>query len=310
MSIWEQWFPHGHRSAKKKNGFVLALGGGGGRGLAHLGVFDVLEQHDLVPDAIIGTSIGALFGAMYAMGNSAASIQEQALEYLQSEPFHRLELPVIEEADHPDESWLSRFVSAARQTVMYTKAATDMAFADVQVLYEVAELFTGGKDFSAVKIPLFITAVQFPCGECRVFSQQHGVALSRAIAASMAIPGVFEPVRIADEKYMDGGLASEIPAREASMLASEEQLVVAVNVGSRPLDDYEPANVYGMLDWSSQIKSLYLRRYEKQHADILIEPLVAYTQWHDFSRPKEEIEKGRQATLEIMPQLLAALQRT
>ncbi len=309
MSIWDQWFPHGNHSAEKKSGFVLALGGGGGRGLAHLGVFDVLEQHELVPDAIIGTSIGALFGAMYAMGNSAASIQEQALEYLQSEPFHRLELPVIEAADNPDESWLSRFVSVARQTVMYTKAATDMALADVQVLYEVAELFTDGKDFPAAKIPLFITAVQFPCGECRVFSQQHGIALSRAIAASMAIPGVFEPVEIANEKYMDGGLASEIPARDAGMLATEDQLVVAVNVGSRPADGYEPGNVYGMLDWSSQIKSLYLRRYEKQYADILIEPLVAYTQWHDFSRPHEEIEKGRQATLEIMPQLLSALQR-
>ncbi|RMH59854.1 MAG: patatin-like phospholipase family protein [Zetaproteobacteria bacterium] len=302
MRLWP-W-----QARRPKPGFVLALGGGGGRGLAHIGVFEVLERYALRPDLIVGTSIGALFGAMYALRPEAAWMRREVLTFLASDRFSRLDLPVIKGAE-PDESWLSRFVTIAKQTVMYTRAATDVALADVEALYDVARLFTRNADFAALRIPLHLTAVEFPGGECRVFSRKDGVPLDLAIAASMAIPGVFEPVPVAGSHYVDGGLASEIPAREARMLAEGGQLVVAVNVGARPRAGEPPSNVYGMLDWASQIKSLYLRRYEKQYADVLIEPLVAYTQWHDFSHPEQEIAKGAQATEQVLPQLLAALGR-
>ena len=64
-----------------------------------------------------------------------------------------------------------------------------------------------------------------------------------------------------------------------------------------------------MLDWSTRVKALYLRRFEKALADVLIEPLVGFRQWHDFSRVEAEIESGRQAALEQLPllrQLLGA----
>jgi len=125
----------------------------------------------------------------------------------------------------------------------------------------------------------------------------------------MAIPGVFDPVKISGQKFVDGGVASDLPAREAQMVASPDQLVLAVNVGSRPSENNEPTNVYGMLDWTTQVKSLYLRKYNKTFADVLIEPLVGFTQWHDFSNPEQEIEKGRQAALEKMPELIDKLNR-
>jgi len=62
MSFWNPLHPF----RRRHKGFVLALGGGGGRGLAHLGVLDVLEQHKMKPDVIVGSSIGAMFGAMWA----------------------------------------------------------------------------------------------------------------------------------------------------------------------------------------------------------------------------------------------------
>ncbi|RMG91935.1 MAG: hypothetical protein D6703_03360 [Zetaproteobacteria bacterium] len=306
MSLFSQWWPWSEQ-AETKTGFILALGGGGGRGLAHIGVLEVLEEHSLVPDAIIGTSIGALFGAMYAVNPSANQMKKRTLDYLRSEPFKRVNLPVIQEADRQDESWLARFVALAKQTVLYTRAATDLAILDDDALFEVADLFTDSRDFCDARIPMYVTAVEFPGGECRIFSCDENVPMDRAIAASMAIPGVFAPVEIEGHQYVDGGLASEIPAREARMLANDEQLVVAVNVGARPAKDQLPANVYGMLDWSSQIKSLYLRRYEKQYADLVVEPLVGHTQWHDFSRPDEEIAKGREAMRNVLPRLAERL---
>ncbi len=290
-------------------GFVLALGGGGGRGLAHLGVFEELERHGLRPDAIVGTSIGALFGAMYALEPDAAAVRERALAVMASESFANLRLPEIVDADAQDEGWLARIVAAARQTALFTRAATDRAVADTNALLEITAALTGGRRFDDARIPLHVTAVSFPAGECRLFPEAGDAELGAAVAASMAIPGVFDPVVVAGRKYVDGGVASELPTREARMVAGPGRVVVAVNVGARPRSDVEPRHVYGMLDWASQIKSLYLRRYERELADVLIEPMVGFTQWHDFSQPEQEIERGRQAAREAMPALMRRLGR-
>lgn len=294
----------------KKNGFILALGGGGGRGLAHLGVLDVLEEHDLKPDAIVGTSIGALFGAMYAVQPDAKAVIAHALNILDSEHFTNLSLPPTDEPDWQDQNWLSKLSSAARQTLLYARVATDCSVADTDALIDIAFAFCGGNGFCNTMIPMYITAVQFPSGECHLFSADSDIKLPCAIAASMAIPGVFGPVNIGKKRYVDGGLGSDIPAQEAQMLAAPDQLVLAVNVGARPSKENEPNNVYEMLDWATQIKSLYLRKYNKSFADLLIEPLVGFTQWYDFSHPEQEIEMGRQAALEKMPELMKKLGRS
>lgn len=292
---------------RKKSGFVLALGGGGGRGLAHLGVLDILEQQHLKPDAIVGSSIGAMFGAMYAITPDAGTVIRRAEEILASKLFASLDLSMLETNGAQDQSWLGRMSSAAKQALLYTRAATERSVADIDILTDIVFSFCGGESFEDAKIPVYVTAVSFPSGECHIFSASSGVKLPCAVAASMAIPGVFEPLNIDGVQYVDGGVASDLPAKEAQMVANAEQLVLAVNVGARPGEDVEPSNVYGMRDWSAQIQALYLRKYNKDFADVLIEPLVGFTQWQDFSNPEQEIEKGRQATLEKIPELIEKL---
>lgn len=306
MKLFERWIS---RREARQGGFVLALGGGGGRGLAHLGVLQVLEEHKLRPNAIVGTSIGALFGAMYAFDPHARRVIERVYQILASQAYSRvaMSLPVANDVETQDMTWLSRLTAAARQSILFTRAATDRAISDTDSLIEVVEEFCGGHSFHDAKIPLFVTAVRFPSGECHLFSRDTDVKLPCAIAASMAIPGVFDPVKVGGEKYVDGGLAAELPTLEARMVAREGERVLAVNVGSRPRPDVEPKNVLEMLDWATQIKSLYLRRSKKALADVLIEPLVGFTQWHDFSSPEQEIARGRDAALEAMPELMEKL---
>jgi len=300
MSWWKRWTS----SVKEPPGFVLALGGGGGRGLAHLGVLEVLEQHGLRPNAIVGTSIGALFGSMYALEPDANKLQERVMSFLDSDDFGQFKIPELGDVSDKNNTWLARLGAAARQSVWFTRAATGIAIADVNYLVEMAKVLCAERGFSDAKIPLYLTAVTFPCGECHIFSKGD---LSHSIAASMAIPGVFNPLEINGQRYVDGGLASELPAKEARMVAQSGQIVVAVNVGARPSEEDEPTNVIGMLDWSTRIKALYLRQYKKAFADVLVEPLVGFTQWNDFSNPEQEIERGRQAALEQMPKLIGLL---
>ncbi|MFQ5355484.1 MAG: patatin-like phospholipase family protein [Mariprofundaceae bacterium] len=291
---------------KKKGEFVLALSGGGVRGLAHLGVLEALEENGLKPVAIVGTSIGALFGAMYAFHPDIASVRAEVLNYMNSEAFQDLGLPALKgEGEDDEDSWLSRLGSVARQTVMYTRAITGPSVANTEALIKMTRTLCSDFDISEAMIPLYITAVRFPGGECHLFSNGD---LPRAIAASMAIPGIFDPVEIDGDQFVDGALAAEIPAFEARAVSEDGQLVVAVNTGSRPDPEECPSNVITVLDWATRIKALYLRRYEKIHADILIEPLVGYTQWNDFSRIEDEIEKGRAAAREMIPELMSRLQ--
>jgi len=291
---------------RKPDGFVLALGGGGGRGLAHVGVLEVLEEHNLRPAAIVGTSIGALFGAMYAHTPDAKLLRNRVYKFLDSEAFGKLNIPLIEGAEMEDTTWLSRLTAVARQSILYTRAATDIAVADVNTLIEMVEELSEAKLFTDLKIPLYVTSVQFPTGDCHLISKGK---LGQAIAASMAVPGVFDPVEIDGSRFVDGALSSELPSKEGKMVATMGQVVVAVNVGARPHPGKEPTHVIGMIDWATQIKALYLRQYKKAFADVLIEPLVGFTQWHDFSNPDQEIERGRDAALEKMPELLKLLAR-
>jgi len=298
------WWQIFRKKTKTKHGFVLALGGGGGRGLAHLGVLEVLDEHDIRPDVIVGTSIGALFGAMYALHPDALAVRNRVTEFLQSEQFNRLQIPNVAGPDAEDQSWLSRLTAAARHSMLFARAARGTSVADVNELVDMVAALLENKTFKDIQIPLHVTAVSFPCGECHIFSKGD---LARSVTASMDIPGIFAPLEIDGVRYVDGGLSSELPAQEARMVAKSNQYVVAVNVGARPNSENEPTSVMGMLDWENRIKALYLRQDKKQFADVLIEPLVGFTQWHDFSNPEQEIERGRQAALDQMPKLMELL---
>ncbi len=273
------------------DGFVLALGGGGGRGLAHLGVLEALEARGLRPDAIIGVSIGALFGAMYALKPDAAALQRRVLEFLRSDAIANLQLPQLQE-ERDDASFFDRWMALGRQSLLYVRAATDISLVDAELLITIADTLCDSRDFSDAKIPFACAAVAFPRGDCTVFDRGD---LVHSVAASMAIPGIFAPVEVDGALFVDGGMASEIPALEARNRARDNQCVVAVNVGAKPSCATQPTHMLGMLDWASLVKSYYLRRYDKEHAEVLIEPLVGDVQWDDFSHPEDEIARGREA---------------
>jgi NTE family protein len=284
-----------------QKGFILALGGGGGRGLAHLGVLQALEENHLRPSAIVGTSIGSLFGAMYALTLDAAALRAHVETFLNTEAFTHLDLPLLVEAETEDHTWLGKLTAAARESVLYARAATRTSLTDADAVLDIVRTLCKNKEFSDVQIPLYITTVGFPAGEIEIFAEGD---LTRAIAASMAIPGVFAPVKIGAESFVDGGLACELPAKEAKKIAGEDNVVMAIDVGARPRPNVEPDTVVGMLDWAMRIKAFYLRQYKAEFADILVEPIPGFRQWSDFSHPDEEINRGHEATLEHIPELL------
>ena len=178
----------------------LALGGGGARGFAHVGVLQVLEEAGIKPDLVVGTSAGSLVGALYASGKTGAQLQRIA-ETMEESTITDWALPFLNRGVLRGEA-LARYVSNQTQ----------------------------GRKIEDLPIRLGIVATDLNLGEGVLF--QRGDTAT-AVRASSAVPSVFLPVRINNRDYVDGGLVAPVPVRSAREMGAE--VVVAVTSCATPL---------------------------------------------------------------------------
>lgn len=173
----------------------LVLGGGGVRGFAHIGVLKELERLGVRPSAIAGCSMGSIIGAFYAAGRTPLEIEEFVLQ-LRLYSFFEL--------------------SVSRLGIEKPKKL-EKAIAD----------FAGATRFEDLKIPLYINATNISKGEEEVFS---GGDLMRAIRASISVPGLFAPVNMNGDYYIDGGIIDQAPA---GALPDDTDAYIVVNASPK-----------------------------------------------------------------------------
>jgi len=184
---------------------VAVFGGGGAKAAAHIGAFRALEEANLVPGHIVGTSMGAVFSALFASGLSA----REALE--------RVEM--IGEKD---------IVRA--EPFAFLKGLWARALLQPEPLRRSLERMLGTRRFQDLKIPLTVTATALDTGELTLFGAGgRNVPLIEALYATCALPLFLPPAIIDGRRYADGGLRAVVPLEPASLIPA--RLVVAVDVG-------------------------------------------------------------------------------
>ena len=277
---------------QKKLGLVL--GGGGARGLAHIGVLQVLEENHIPIHLIAGTSMGAIVGALYASGISPKAMCEEA--HLGSK-FMRI-----------------------IQLIDFELIRGGYLFKGKRIRKLLAGYLGKERQFSELRVPFSAVAVDLLTGREVVLMEGNVVD---AVRASMAVPGVFAPVEMGGKLLADGGVLNNVPVDVACQMGAE--VVIAVDV----LPDYsqnlpgEPAAVlplepkgapaaYRML-WNVQsimISAITNTRTSCCPPDMMLRPELP----HDldlllgFQRPAEAIEAGEQAAREALPQIRALLE--
>jgi NTE family protein len=177
----------------------LALGGGGVRGLAHIGILSVLEREGIRPAVLAGTSMGGLVAAAFAVGLSPEALTREVSEFTH---LRRL-LTLVDFA--PARRGLLQ--GDRVRNFLVDKLGRDTTFADLP-------------------LPLGLVAVDIDSGEEVVLTQGP---LVDAVLATCAVPGVFSPVRLGDRYLSDGGILNNVPADVARRLGAE--VVIAVDVG-------------------------------------------------------------------------------
>ncbi len=235
----------------------LALGGGGARGLAHILVLEVLEDLGVRPSAIAGTSIGALFGAAYASGLSAAFIRSLAEETLGS----RFDL-------------IRQLFAARTPPLQKLLNVIPMrsALLDPEALLELILPRQMAPTFAELEIPTRIVATDLATRDRRVFSEGD---LHKAIAASIAIPALFTPVVVDGNPMADGGIVDPLPY---GILPDNIDVVIAIDVsgGSRSVVvDTQPSMV-AVLTQSVLIlqKTIIQERLQQSRPDVYVEVVL------------------------------------
>ncbi|MFH2028479.1 MAG: patatin-like phospholipase family protein [Nanoarchaeota archaeon] len=245
----------------KKIGLVLS--GGGARGLAHIGVIKELEKLDMTICAIAGCSMGAVIGAFYASGKTAEEIEEFVLNH-----------KIIDFLD----------ISISRQGLNKTDK-----------LEKKINEFIGIKTFRKLNIPLYINATNISKGKERVFSTGN---IFRAIRASISVPGIFAPLKLGDDYYIDGGVLNQTPF---SILPKDITHYLIVNVFPYEKSwDKEGISITSLLENSlklmqNEMSKIKLEKLKKQRYAIIEPKLGKYRVIEKRKHFEDIIRRGQLA---------------
>lgn len=280
-------------------GTTLALGGGGARGMAHLGAIEAMLESRLTIDRIVGVSIGSLAGAMYAFDPDIQRAQKNALDYLLSESFQRHQDVLFgAHGSSPDDAdttggvfaWYSRAKDFLRANRVFHRVISRPSLLPGVVLQDVVDHLLPDADIADAKIPLSIVSVDLRSG--------HKVVLERgpvreAVKASSSLPAIFPPVEFEGMLLCDVGVFYSLPTTVARSYGSARVIAVDVSSDIRRLQDCETA--LDVLFRMDEIGESLFRKHVRDAADLVIRPDVSGIQWFDFTKPRELIEIGRNA---------------
>ena len=250
----------------------LALGGGAARGFAHIGVIKVLEAQGIIPDIIVGTSAGAVVGALYASGNNGFELQKLAIK--------------LDESKFSDWSIPDRGVLKGEGLQKFVNDAV------------------ANRPIEGLKKPFAVVATDLNSGESILFRTGN---TGMAVRASATVPGVFRPVSINGHEYVDGGLSSLVPVHSVRQLGAD--VVIAVDI-SAPPGNQPVRGTFDILLQTFTIMGQNLARYELREADVVIRPQVGNVGSTDFLSRHDSILEGEKAAQAALPQIRAAIKKT
>ena len=273
-----RWAPRGR--------IGLALGGGGARGLAHVPMLEAMDELGIRPYRIAGTSIGAVIGTMYAAGMKGREIREL---------IDRITVSA-------DESWLAELFE---QGVTHWWNLIELQLGhggliNTDAFIGFLENTIGVSRFADLEIPLKVVATDFWDRKQVIFDSGR---LNPAIQASIAIPGLFSPLRYRGRVLVDGGLVNPVPY---DLLMEECEVVIAIDVSGHgnPKSDEGPGYFETLFNTMQIMQTSILReKIKRQPPHIFIHPELQGIHVLDFNRVDEIYQQAMSARNKLMQEL-------
>jgi len=281
---------------------VLALGGGGARGFSHLGVVKRLVASGVPIDSIVGTSIGAVVGAVYALDPDPERVIATIQKHIASDKFRQSGLKNA--ISQPPEARFSIFASltqSLRKQIAYQVILARKSLFKQERLVSALEDLVGDKTFADLKIPFAATAVDLVAGTEVLIDDGP---IIEALVASCSLPGFFPPVKRAEMLLADLGVINAVPVFAARRLGADFVIAVDITSGSAAigLDAGMPTGFEGIMRMAN-IASTFMDRIALEKADVVIRPALQKQAWSDFTGADDMIGRGEAATIPLLPQI-------
>lgn len=249
----------------------IALGAGAAKGIAHIGVLQVLNEADINIDYLAGTSIGSMIGGFYAAGL--------------------------------DLKWLERIAYQINWDLLTDLTVPRQGLIAGKKVKAFVQLLTKSKNFSDLDIPFAAVATDIEKGE-EVILQDGLVA--DAIRASTSIPGVYVPYRIDNRLLVDGAILNRIPVNVVQNLGAD--IIIGVDVGF-DFQGNEVNNIFDVILTSIRIMEQEVFDKRIIEADVLIRPEVGYIAPQDLDRAEEAVAAGIEAAQKTLPKIKKSIER-
>ncbi|HNX59938.1 MAG TPA: patatin-like phospholipase family protein, partial [Spirochaetota bacterium] len=281
----------------------VVLSGGGAKGFAHIALLRRLEELGIPVDYIGGTSMGATIAALYAIGYTPDELERIARDTGWTSLF-------MEKADRNDRDIFSKtilqeFPIAANITEDVFSPKGLVSGQNISAyLSRLTAGYQGYRDFGEFRIPFLCVGTDMETGEQTVFREGDIV---NSLRASMAIPTVFEPVKIDDRIYLDGGIVNNFPVREVR--ESGADIIIGVDVGAPLYAAREMTNFPKIVNQLISFNGMKRNEAQRDACDILIIPDISEFDAMSFERTDDIIRAGKKAVEEESDALLKLSER-
>lgn len=278
----------------------LALGGGGARGLAHVGVIKVLMKKGIKPDCIMGTSMGSIIGALFATTGDPDAVLNKVREYFTCDCYNKIKLGFLEESEEATKNdglldALSRFF---RKKFFNVSLASQQSYISLEDYMENMAFLIDDIDIKDTKIPFAVVCTDVTAGEEIILTKG---SLRQAVAASSAIPGIFPPIEFEGNTLLDGGWTNQLPTKPCRDMGAD--VVIAVDVASELEQDFDLDTGLDILRRMNAITRNTLTKIQSESADIIISPDVGTVSWTSFECIEGCMLLGEKAAKKSIPSI-------
>ena len=290
---------------KTKRKLHLALGGGGARGLAHIGVLKVIEEEGLPIARLSGTSGGAVIAALFAQTGRVQEVYERMQRFIRSEAFKEFGLDLFREEESEKDSYWDRvenLLRYLRSRLIYTRVLISESIFPAERFIELLHELYDDVDIEDVRWPLQIAAVNVDTGEDVLIRRGN---LIRAVAASSAIPGLVSPVEFEGQRLIDGAVTQSVPIPPVNR---HREVLVAVDVSRHIRADYPKRLALEYIFRAEEIATFRLNQMHLQKAEVVVHPEeVRQRHWADFSRLDDFVQSGERAARHKLKEIRKAM---
>lgn len=276
----------------------LALGGGAARGLAHLGVIKALRDDDIPIDIITGTSIGAIVATAYGADPTIEGTIKKVAEYLDSPDFDKTRLELLKESAQQPSGYFEQIRTYLKTGLFFAASIRHSSFISEETFRKNLEfILPSGRieDF-----PVKTGLVSMNLDTAREEISTSGEVIEK-VMASCAIPGIFPPVVMNGESYVDGSWINPVPVSAARRLGAK--FVIAVDVAPALNRSKKNLSGFDISLKAAEASRMALKEHGLKDADVALNVDLMDIHWADFTRWRDCIDEGERVVEQYIEEI-------